>query len=131
MNAAQLKALRGQLIAEQRRLLEEIEAEAEEHATSAADAGEEQPSSFSDMGSELVEHERSLAMENALEHILTDVEHALRKMDAGTYGMCDECGREIDLERLQARPQATICLNCKVQDEHTHSSRGLRLATAH
>ncbi len=54
MNAAQLKALRGQLIAEQRRLLAEIEAEAQEQATSASMSGEEQPSAFSDKGSELV-----------------------------------------------------------------------------
>ena len=72
-----------------------------------------------DEGGETFEKEKSLALQSNLEVILDEVDHALRKLDSGTYGRCDECGNEIPYERLEVRPQATLCIQCKSKVEHT------------
>src|SRR5215471_2518728 len=43
---------------------------------------------------------------------LNDIEAALRRVDQGTYGICDNCGKEIGERRLQALPWARLCLEC-------------------
>lgn len=43
---------------------------------------------------------------------LRQVEEALAKHDAGTYGICENCGREIDIARLEAMPYTPVCLRC-------------------
>lgn len=47
-----------------------------------------------------------------LEAILRDVDGALRKLEEGTYGICDRCGRLIPDERLEARPWSVLCVDC-------------------
>jgi RNA polymerase-binding transcription factor DksA len=46
------------------------------------------------------------------------VRDALRRMYTGEYGICENCGRDIPLQRLQAQPYATRCLPCQQQFEH-------------
>ena len=43
---------------------------------------------------------------------LADIQHALRRLDAGGYGSCERCGRTMPLERLQAIPSARLCVSC-------------------
>ena len=62
---------------------------------------------------EAFELERGLALEKQLLDALAEVEHALEKYEAGTYGVCDVCGQPIEPARLEALPQATLCLDCK------------------
>jgi DnaK suppressor protein len=62
---------------------------------------------------ETLELEKRLALENRIRQELAKVEHALDKIKNGTYGVCDSCGKPIDPERLEALPQATVCMNCK------------------
>jgi DnaK suppressor protein len=62
---------------------------------------------------ETLELEKRLALENRIRQELSRVEHALEKIDNGTYGLCDNCGKPIPPERLEALPQATLCMNCK------------------
>jgi DnaK suppressor protein len=45
------------------------------------------------------------------------VEEALRRIEEGTFGECDECGEDIELRRLEARPTATLCVGCKEEQE--------------
>lgn len=45
------------------------------------------------------------------------VEEALRRIEEGTFGECDECGEDIELRRLEARPTATLCVSCKEEQE--------------
>jgi DnaK suppressor protein len=59
------------------------------------------------------EQATELALRQNLERTLRQVEHALHRLDKGTYGICEECGREIDSERLAVLPYATLCLDCK------------------
>ena len=60
-----------------------------------------------------VELEHKLAVEDNLSGQLKMVEHALSKLEAGTYGLCDICGQPISPERLEALPYANLCIKCK------------------
>ncbi len=62
-----------------------------------------------DIGTETFEREKDLAILESIEAELTDVEHALRRLDDGTYGMCEACGLPIDEERLEALPATRLC----------------------
>jgi len=62
---------------------------------------------------ESFELEKRLALEKQIKDQLAKIEHALDKFGKGTYGLCDQCGQPIDPDRLEALPQATLCLNCK------------------
>jgi DnaK suppressor protein len=48
---------------------------------------------------------------------LDKIEKALRKIDEGTFGICEECGEEIQVKRLEARPETTLCIRCKEDQE--------------
>lgn len=62
---------------------------------------------------ESMELEKRLALEDRLKSLLTEVERALQKLDAGTYGYCDICNTAIDPARMEALPQAILCLSCR------------------
>ena len=62
---------------------------------------------------EASELEKRLALEERLRESLNEVEHALQKYETGTYGLCDSCGQPIEEGRLEAIPQASLCLSCK------------------
>jgi DnaK suppressor protein len=66
---------------------------------------------------EASELEKRLALEKRLGESLNEVEHALQKYEAGTYGLCDSCGQAIEQARLEALPQASLCLSCKASRE--------------
>jgi len=51
-------------------------------------------------------------LENQLKRELKEIEAALLKMKKKTYGICERCGKKIDLARLQVKPQAIYCVKC-------------------
>jgi DnaK suppressor protein len=61
----------------------------------------------------VIELEKRLAMERQINDILAQINHALEKIDNGTYGTCDNCGQAIKSGRLEALPYANLCLACK------------------
>ncbi len=70
-----------------------------------------------DVGTEVFERSKDIGLrENALIQ-LAKIDEALGKIEAGTYGRCDVCGKEIPAARLEALPQTTLCLACKNRDE--------------
>jgi DnaK suppressor protein len=72
-----------------------------------ADAG------FSDRSHSTEERARVIAVVRALRSNLHDVDRALAKIAAGTYGTCERCGQPIGEERLDAIPWALLCIDCK------------------
>ena len=58
------------------------------------------------------EYDNKLSLEYSLELKLKDVNNALEKIAQGTYGTCEDCGKEIGKDRLLACPEAKTCLNC-------------------
>ena len=108
-----LKLLRSRLESERKRLIEELEQlkggvrPAEERRTGSPFGKREEEAT------EAFELEKRLALENRISGQLAEVEHALSKFEKDTYGLCDSCGQQIDPARLEALPQANLCLNCK------------------
>ena len=66
---------------------------------------------------ETLELEKRLVLEKRTRGQMAAVEHALQKFEEGTYGLCDICGKPIDPARLEALPQASVCMTCKAQQE--------------
>ncbi len=104
---------RQQLEAEHKRLTDEL-AQLETNKSTAEERREGSPfGKREEEATETLELEKRLALENRIRQEMASVEHALEKIKNGTYGLCDNCGKKIDPERLAALPQATLCLNCK------------------
>lgn len=72
---------------------------------------------------EVFELEKRLALEKQLTESLAEVEHALKKYESGTYGICDRCGQPIEPARLEALPHANSCVTCKTQQMKNAKSR--------
>ncbi len=68
---------------------------------------------FADRSHSTEERDRTIAVVRALRSNLHDVDLALAKIAAGTYGTCERCGRPIGAERLEAIPWALLCIDCK------------------
>src|SRR5215813_5322627 len=49
--------------------------------------------------------------------LISKIDEALGRIDDGTYGVCEECGQDIGVERLKARPVTTLCIDCKSLQE--------------
>lgn len=56
--------------------------------------------------------------------LLSKVEEALARIDEGTFGVCEGCGEDIGLKRLEARPVTTLCIDCKTLQETREKSKG-------
>jgi len=58
--------------------------------------------------------------------LILKVKEALDRIDDGTFGICESCGRPISEKRLMARPVTTLCIECKTEDEKKERSERLR-----
>ena len=104
---------REKLKTEHKRLTEEL-AQLETNKSSAEERREGSPfGKREEEATETLELEKRLTLENRVRQEIATVEHALEKIEKGTYGLCDNCGKKIAPERLEALPQASLCLNCK------------------
>lgn len=65
----------------------------------------------------LTQVDRNRAIINHTQRLLTQVDEALTRMDAGTYGICTNCGRPIAPARLMALPWAALCIDCQGKSE--------------
>ena len=104
-------ALRAVLTEQRANLRDEIEDQGadpdSDEVTFVDDAG------FSDRSHSTEERSKLISVVRALRSNLRDVDRALAKMDAGTYGTCERCGKPIGPERLEALPWAMLCIDCK------------------
>jgi DnaK suppressor protein len=57
--------------------------------------------------------------------LISKIKDALDRLEAGTYGICEECGENISDERLEARPVTTLCIDCKKKQENQEKVKGL------
>jgi DnaK suppressor protein len=107
--------LKSRLEAELKRLNEELE-QLEASATPSDERREGSPfGKREEEATEALELEKRLVMERRTKEQIVGVEHALHKFEEGTYGLCDSCGQPIDPARLEAIPEASLCIKCKAQ----------------
>jgi RNA polymerase-binding protein DksA len=72
---------------------------------------------MADTGTETVDREIDYTLEESDGRLLAAIDAALARIDAGTYGVCVNCGAQIAPERLEAMPWATLCIDCKRKEE--------------
>jgi RNA polymerase-binding protein DksA len=71
---------------------------------------------FADSAQSTAERGKVIALTVRLRDQLAEAERALKKVAAGTYGLCERCGQPIGQERLEAIPYATLCVSCKQKE---------------
>jgi DnaK suppressor protein len=70
-----------------------------------------------DAGTKTFKREQEMALTQNAQDLLDQGERALGRIDAGTYGVCESCGKPIGKARLLAFPQASLCVECKQRQE--------------
>jgi len=104
------------LLEERKRVAAAIENLHEDHQGSMSDESGEDAvfdNHLADTATETYDRELDYTLEENSEHVLGDIDVALKRVEDGTYGMCSNCGRQIAEERLEARPWATLCIECQ------------------
>jgi DnaK suppressor protein len=116
MNEKRLKTLRGRL--EQRK--SEIESDVSYMANEMREIGVDQDDEngslgnhIADDGANVSEAERIVTVTEDFQDILAQVNAALERMNEGTYGVCQRCGRSIAVARLEAFPYVAYCIECQ------------------
>ena len=115
--AAELAEVRAELEAEAAGLRKEISQAESQIATRLGDSVAEAGDDEADASSKLFEREHELAITRNTRELLEQTEHALARIEAGTYGVCESCGKPIGKARLLAFPRATLCVECKQRQE--------------
>jgi len=115
--AAELAEVRGDLEGDAAHLREEIHAAEEEIAGLFRDGGDGAGNDQADVGSNTLERDNEMYLANNARSMLEQIQHALSKLDDGSYGVCENCGNPIGKGRLQAFPRATLCVSCKEREE--------------
>lgn len=85
-----------------------IDKEDGDYETSFEDIGTDKD----DNATEVDQYTQNLSIENTLEKKLQEIIEALSSMEKGTYGFCENCQKEIPIERLRANPSAKTCIKC-------------------
>ena len=70
-----------------------------------------------DAGTKTFEREQEMSIAGNRRDLISQMERAMARIEAGTYGVCESCGEMIPKARLQAFPQATLCVACKAREE--------------
>jgi DnaK suppressor protein len=64
-----------------------------------------------------IEQSMRMRLRNRETLYIKKIDEALRRIEEGNFGQCDDCGEDIELRRLEARPTATLCVFCKEEQE--------------
>ncbi|MDX6247139.1 MAG: DnaK suppressor protein [Kribbellaceae bacterium] len=115
--AAEMEELRGELEADVVHLKEEIRGAEQEIVGLLRDGGDGAGNDQADVGSTTLERDHEMSLANNARDMLDQIERALSRIDDGTYGVCESCGKAIGKGRLQAFPRATLCVSCKEREE--------------
>ena len=113
MTKKQLEELQNQLASQKERILEN----ARRTLKGEIELAEEDLPDEMDLASSVYEQNLSLRLRGRERGLLEKVKAALQRIEDGGYGECEECGDEIGIVRLRARPVTTLCIHCKEEQE--------------
>ncbi|GHD53039.1 TraR/DksA family transcriptional regulator [Streptomyces mirabilis] len=111
---------RAELESEALRLSTEISSSEESIAGLMRDSGDGAGDDQADTGTKNITREHEMALAANAREMLEQTERALERLDAGTYGLCENCGDPIGKARMQAFPRATLCVECKQKQERRY-----------
>ena len=106
-----------ELAADRERLTDELAAADAELSDLLRNSGDGAGDDQADSGSSALEREHELTLVNNTRDLLDQTVHALDRLAAGTFGVCESCGQAIGKARLQAFPRAMLCVTCKQREE--------------
>ncbi|HTM00380.1 MAG TPA: TraR/DksA C4-type zinc finger protein [Candidatus Omnitrophota bacterium] len=128
LNKKDLKHFEDRLLEERKKLLGQLGyLERTLNQTQRDSAGDLSAYSFhmADMGTDAMEREKTFLFASAEGRLLYNVDEALRRLYRNEYGVCQSCGKEIGKARLDAIPQASLCVACQEkQEKETNTARG-------
>ena len=116
LSAQQLKHFRQLLITERVKFAEEIKAIAEETAKSPREASGDLSAytvHLADMAADTYARELSMNIVSSEQEVLYQIDDALKRIDEGSFGICQQCTQPILMSRLRAVPYASHCINCQ------------------
>ncbi|WAZ21126.1 TraR/DksA family transcriptional regulator [Streptomyces cinnabarinus] len=116
----EVEEARAELLSEGERLRNEITSSEQSVAGLMRDSGDGAGDDQADTGTKNITREHELALAANAREMLTQTERALERLDAGTYGLCENCGNPIGKARMQAFPRATLCVECKQKQERRY-----------
>lgn len=102
------------------RLRAELDASEQAISGLMRDSGDGAGDDQADTGAKNITREHELSLASNAREMLEQSERALERLAAGTYGVCESCGKPIGKARMQAFPRATLCVECKQQQERRH-----------
>ncbi|MCX4962216.1 MULTISPECIES: TraR/DksA family transcriptional regulator [Streptomyces] len=111
---------RAELLSEVLRLRAELDASEAAITGLMRDSGDGAGDDQADTGTKNITRESELALAANATSMLEQTERALERLEAGTYGLCENCGQPIGKARMQAFPRATLCVDCKQKQERRH-----------
>jgi len=111
---------RAELQSEVLRLRAEIETSEQSLVGLMRDSGDGAGDDQADTGTKNITREGEMALAANAREMLSQDERALERLDAGTYGLCENCGNPIGKARMQAFPRATLCVECKQKQERRY-----------
>ncbi|MEU8823818.1 TraR/DksA C4-type zinc finger protein [Streptomyces sp. NPDC048636] len=116
-SAEEVAEARAGLLTEAGRLRTEILASEEAITGLMRDSGDGAGDDQADTGTKNITREHEMALAGNAREMLLQTERAAERLDAGTYGICENCGNPIGKARMQAFPRATLCVECKQRQE--------------
>ena len=114
---AELKEVRSELEHDIAQLRNELRHAQSDLVDLMRDSGDGAGDDQADAGAKTYEREQEISLANNAREMLLQTEHALERLDDGSYGICESCGNPIGKLRLQAAPRATLCMPCKMKQE--------------
>jgi RNA polymerase-binding protein DksA len=113
-----MMAVREQFIAEERKKLLDEQERTSRALERLREALREEVDVDAEEGDpDLIEREKNVALVSQMEYKMEGIHAALRAIDKGSYGLCERCGKEISVERLDVKPDATLCVQCQSEVE--------------
>jgi DnaK suppressor protein len=113
----ELKEVRTEIESEITSLRADLAKAAADIAERLTDAVRDAGDDSADAGTKAFQREHDFALTQNAQDLLDQGERALARIDAGTYGVCESCGKPIGKARLLAFPKATLCVACKQREE--------------
>ncbi len=116
MTKQQIKVFRKQLVEARARFANEIKAIAREAAKNPREASGDLSSytmHMADMSADTYERELSTGLASSEHEVFYQIEEALKRIEEGVYGDCQQCGKPISLNRLKAVPYSALCIGCQ------------------
>lgn len=120
MNGAQLEHFRNLLLAWKKELMEEVDRTVHHMQEDAANYADP-----SDRATQEEEFSLELRTRDRERKLIKKIDKTIDRIDNQDYGFCDSCGVEIGIRRLEARPTATLCIDCKTLAEIKEKQTGI------